>query len=69
MLVIGGLSISDCSNSSTKKWLETTLTYISRLDKDLVTNIVDPSLVVDVDSLEEVWAMAIVAKDLPRPPA
>ncbi|CAI9769878.1 unnamed protein product [Fraxinus pennsylvanica] len=62
VLVTGELSISGCSNSSTEKWLETTLTYISRSDKDLVTNIVDPSLVVDEDLLEEVWVMAIVAK-------
>ncbi|KAL2477153.1 putative LRR receptor-like serine/threonine-protein kinase [Forsythia ovata] len=61
-LVTGKLGISGCSNSSTEKWLETTLTYISRSDKDLVTNIMDPSLVVDEDLLEEVWVMAIVAR-------
>ncbi|CAA3032569.1 probable LRR receptor-like serine threonine-kinase At2g16250 [Olea europaea subsp. europaea] len=63
VLVTGKLSSSNCSNSSTEKWLETTLTYISRSDKNLVTNIVDPSLIVDVDLFEKVWAYGHCRKD------
>ncbi|GMY05785.1 probable LRR receptor-like serine/threonine-protein kinase At2g16250 [Fagus crenata] len=60
-LVTGKLGISASSDSQLKEWLENTLPYISMYDKDLVTKIVDPSLIVDEDLLEEVWAMAIVA--------
>ena len=34
-----------------KDWLETTLPYISIYDKELVTNILDPSLIIDEDLL------------------
>ncbi|KAE8008489.1 hypothetical protein FH972_004995 [Carpinus fangiana] len=36
--------------------------YIGIYDKELVTKIVDPSLIIDEDLLEEVWAMAVVAR-------
>lgn len=50
-----------------KETLEQTLPYISIYDKDLVTKIVDPSLIIDEDLLEEVWAMAIVARSCFNP--
>lgn len=50
-----------------KDWLEMTLPYISIYDKELVTNILDPSLIIDEDLLEEVWAMAIVARSCLNP--
>lgn len=50
-----------------KEWLEATLPYISIYDKELVTNILDPSLIIDEDLLEEVWAMAIVARSCLNP--
>lgn len=50
------------SETEVKVWLEQTLPYISIYDKELVTKILDPSLLVDEDLLEEVWAMAIVAR-------
>lgn len=50
-----------------KEWLETTLPHISIYDKELVTNIIDPSLIIDEDLLEEVWAMAIVARSCLNP--
>ncbi|KAK4424137.1 putative LRR receptor-like serine/threonine-protein kinase [Sesamum alatum] len=66
-LVTGRLGISSSTDSTTKEWLEATLPYISIYDKELVTNIVDPSLIIDEDLLEEVWAMAIVARSCLNP--
>lgn len=63
-LVTGKLGISA---STSKDWLEATLPYISIYDKELVTNIVDPSLIIDEDLLEEVWAMAVVARSCLNP--
>lgn len=42
--------------------LENTLSYISSLDKKLILNIVDRSLIIDEHLLMEVWAVAFVAK-------
>ncbi|GFP96544.1 probable LRR receptor-like serine/threonine-protein kinase at2g16250 [Phtheirospermum japonicum] len=68
-LVTGKLGLSSSNDAPTKEWLEATLPYISIYDKELVTNIVDPSLIIDEDLLEEVWAMSVVAKSClnPRP--
>lgn len=66
-LVTGKLGISASSETSMKEWLEQILPYISIYDKELVTKIVDPSLIVDEDLLEEVWAMAIVARSCLNP--
>ncbi|KAK5837883.1 LRR receptor-like serine/threonine-protein kinase ERECTA [Gossypium arboreum] len=60
-LVTGKLDMNASSETEMKEWLEQTLPYISIYDKELVTKILDPSLLVDEDLLEEVWAMAIVA--------
>ncbi|KAG8368235.1 hypothetical protein BUALT_Bualt15G0024100 [Buddleja alternifolia] len=61
-LVTGKLGISSSVDATMKEWLEATLPYISIYDNELVTDIMDPSLIVDEDLLEEVWAMAIVFK-------
>ncbi|KAG1368502.1 putative LRR receptor-like serine/threonine-protein kinase [Cocos nucifera] len=61
-LVTGKLGISGSDSPAMNDWLDHTLTYISLYEKELVTKIMDPTLVVDEDHLEEVWAMAIVAK-------
>ncbi|KZV53375.1 lrr receptor protein kinase [Dorcoceras hygrometricum] len=66
-LVTGKLGISSSPDSNMKEWLESTLRYISMSNKELVTNIVDTSLVIDEDLLEEVWAMAIVARSCLNP--
>ncbi|GLT40099.1 hypothetical protein SLA2020_142560 [Shorea laevis] len=66
-LITGKLGISRTDDASTKEWLEQTLACISLNDKELVTKIMDPSLIVDEDLLEEVWAMAIVAKSCLNP--
>ncbi|KAK8623335.1 hypothetical protein V6N13_118222 [Hibiscus sabdariffa] len=50
-----------------KEWLEQTLPCISTYEKELVTKIMDPSLIVDEDLLEEVWAMTIVARSCLNP--
>lgn len=66
-LITGKLGISKSDDATTRDWLEHTLGYISIYDKELVTKIVDPSLIIDDDLLEEVWAMAIVATSCLNP--
>ncbi|XP_020231416.1 probable LRR receptor-like serine/threonine-protein kinase At2g16250 [Cajanus cajan] len=73
-LVTGNIEVSKSDDATTKDWLEQTLPYISIYDRDRLSKIVDPSLILDEDLLEEVWAMAIVAhaclnpKPSKRPP-
>ncbi|XP_076918580.1 putative LRR receptor-like serine/threonine-protein kinase At2g16250 [Bidens hawaiensis] len=66
-LVTGKMGISASNDSSTKELLDSILPYINIYDKELVTNIVDPSLIIDEDLLEEVWAMAVVARSCLNP--
>ncbi|KAD3066501.1 hypothetical protein R6Q59_019281 [Mikania micrantha] len=66
-LVTGKMGISASNDPSTKELLEGILPYINIYDKELVTNIVDPSLIIDEDLLEEVWAMAVVARSCLNP--
>ncbi|KAK8648971.1 hypothetical protein V6N13_129712 [Hibiscus sabdariffa] len=66
-LITGKLGIGKAEDASTKEWLEQTLPCISTYEKELVTKIMDPSLIVDEDLLEEVWAMAIVARSCLNP--
>lgn len=66
-LVTGKLGISKEEDATTKEWLEHTISNISIHDKELVTKIVDPSLMIDDDLLEEVWAMSIIAKSCLNP--
>lgn len=68
-LVTGELGASGSDDTAAGDWLERTLSCISVHERELVVKIVDPSLIVDEDLLEEVWAMAIVAKSCmnPRP--
>ncbi|KAJ4965729.1 hypothetical protein NE237_017578 [Protea cynaroides] len=66
-LVTGKLGISASDDASVKEWLEQTLPCISMYEKESVTKIVDPSLMIDEDLLEEVWAMAIVARSCLNP--
>ncbi|CAL0332666.1 unnamed protein product [Lupinus luteus] len=66
-LVTGNLNISNYDDATTKEWLEQTLPCITIYDKERVTKILDPSLIIDEDLLEEVWAMAIVARSCLNP--
>nr|GEX57803.1 probable LRR receptor-like serine/threonine-protein kinase At2g16250 [Tanacetum cinerariifolium] len=66
-LVTGKLGISNPVDTSSKEWLDQTLACINNYDKELVSKIVDESLVVDEDLMEEVWAVAIVAKSCLNP--
>ncbi|TYH87680.1 hypothetical protein ES332_D01G135500v1 [Gossypium tomentosum] len=66
-LITGKLGIGKAEDASTKEWLEQSLPCISIYEKELVTKIMDPSLIVDEDLLEEVWAMAIVARSCLNP--
>ncbi|XP_073153950.1 probable LRR receptor-like serine/threonine-protein kinase At2g16250 [Henckelia pumila] len=66
-LVTGRLGLSSLNDSEAKQWLESNLPYISQHDKELILKIVDQSLIIDEDLLEEVWAVAIVAKSCLNP--
>ncbi|MCO5553072.1 hypothetical protein L7F22_006593 [Adiantum nelumboides] len=66
-LVSGKLGISGSTDPSTEAWLEWALTFINTYDKEALSKIVDPSLIVDEDLMEEVWAMSIVAKSCLNP--
>ncbi|MFS7998953.1 putative non-specific serine/threonine protein kinase [Helianthus anomalus] len=66
-LVTGKLGISNPEDTSTKEWVDQTLTFINNYDKDLISKFVDQSLVIDEDLLDEVWAVAIVAKSCLNP--
>ncbi|KAK6115351.1 hypothetical protein DH2020_007620 [Rehmannia glutinosa] len=68
-LVTGKLGISRLNDASANQWLDSNLHFISIHEKELVTKIVDQSLIIDEDLLEEVWAVAIVAKSCLNPKA
>ncbi|GER50363.1 Lrr receptor protein kinase [Striga asiatica] len=66
-LVTGNLGISSANDSNLKEILEATLLNVNLYDMELVTSIVDPTLIIDEDLLEEVWAMAVIAKSCLNP--
>ncbi|CAN6482038.1 unnamed protein product [Victoria cruziana] len=66
-LVTGKLGISGSNTTSTNEWLDWALPHININEKELVTKIIDPHLIIDEDLLEEVWAMAIVARSCLNP--
>lgn len=66
-LITGKLGISGSTDPSTDAWLEWALTFINVNDKEPISKIVDPSLIVDEDLMDEVWAMSIVAKSCLNP--
>ncbi|KAF3486975.1 hypothetical protein F2Q69_00058021 [Brassica cretica] len=66
-LITGKIGISSCEEPQFKKILTEIMPHISSQDKEPVTNILDQSLLVDEDLLEEVWAMAIVARSCLNP--
>lgn len=68
-LVTGKLGISTLNDADAKQWLESNLPFISIYEKELVIKIVDQSLIIDEDLLEEVWAVAVVAKSCLNPKA
>ncbi|KAL1539549.1 putative LRR receptor-like serine/threonine-protein kinase [Salvia divinorum] len=69
-LVTGKLGIcTTTSDADTQQWLDSNLPFISIYEKELVNKIVDQSLIVDEDLLEEVWAVAVVAKSCLNPKA
>lgn len=66
-LVTGNFGVSGSNDACSEEWLANTTNRISTSDKDSIANIIDPLLVVDEDHLEEVWAVAIVAKTCLNP--
>lgn len=68
-LVTGKLGISTLNDADAKQWLDSNLPFISIYEKEMVNKIVDQSLIIDEDLLEEVWAVAVVAKSCLNPRA
>ncbi|KAG6403189.1 hypothetical protein SASPL_135406 [Salvia splendens] len=68
-LVTGKVGICTTSDADSQQWLDSYLPFISIYEKELVNKIVDQSLIVDEDLLEEVWAVAVVAKSGLNPKA
>ncbi|KAK9054369.1 hypothetical protein SSX86_025447 [Deinandra increscens subsp. villosa] len=66
-LVTGKLGVSMSEDTSTKEWLDQTLSFINNYDRDSISKFVDQSLVLDEDLRDEVWAVAIVAKSCLNP--
>ncbi|KAG6588436.1 putative LRR receptor-like serine/threonine-protein kinase, partial [Cucurbita argyrosperma subsp. sororia] len=66
-LVTGKLGVSAVPDAEINEWLDQTLPCININNKELVTTILDPSLIVDDDLLEEAWAVAVVAKSCLNP--
>jgi hypothetical protein len=66
--VTGRIGISALNGTATEL-IDNTLLYINSYDEELVTKIIDPTLIIDEDLLKEVWATAIVARSClnPRP--
>jgi len=60
--VTGEIGISGATEEKTKKTLEETIPCINIKEKELLNKIIDPSLVVEEDLMDEVWAMAVIAK-------
>ena len=63
----GKLGMSAASDTEVKEWFDQILPCISMYDKELVTKIVDPPMVIDEDFLEEIWAISIVARSCLNP--
>lgn len=61
-LVTGNIGISGATEEKANQTLEETMPCINIKEKELLNNIIDPSLIVEEDLMEEVWAMAIIAK-------
>ncbi|XP_023534135.1 probable LRR receptor-like serine/threonine-protein kinase At2g16250 [Cucurbita pepo subsp. pepo] len=66
-LVTGKDGISGTPDTQLKEFYDQTFPYINIHDKELVTKIIDPNLIIDEDFLEEAWAMAVVAKSCLNP--
>ncbi|KAG0541566.1 hypothetical protein BDA96_02G027700 [Sorghum bicolor] len=61
-LVTGNFGISGSNDAASEEWLSNTLNHINNGDRASIAGIMDPLLLVDEDHLEEVWAVAIIAK-------
>ncbi|KAL3690235.1 hypothetical protein R1sor_016544 [Riccia sorocarpa] len=61
-LVSGKLGISGSVDPGADAWIDWALPLIDVHDREPLLKLMDPSLIVDEDLLEEVWATAIIAK-------
>lgn len=68
-LVTGKLGISGSNDAATAEWLDRTLRCIGTYERESLTKLIDPSLVLDEDLTQEVWATAVIAKSCldPKP--
>lgn len=68
-LVSGKLGISGSIDPGADAWLDWALPLIDIHDREPLMKLMDPSLIVDEDLMEEVWATAIIAKSCLNPKA
>ncbi|KAL2610402.1 hypothetical protein R1flu_028975 [Riccia fluitans] len=61
-LVSGKLGISGSVDPGADAWIDWALPLIDVHDREPLLKLMDPSLIVDEDLMEEVWATAIIAK-------
>ncbi|KAH9297502.1 hypothetical protein KI387_029184 [Taxus chinensis] len=69
-IISGMTNTIECNEThGESSWIDHALTLIDIQDKDALPRIVDPYLILDEDLLEEVWAVAVIAKACldPRP--
>ncbi|KAG0481413.1 hypothetical protein HPP92_012271 [Vanilla planifolia] len=68
-LITGKPGISSSNDAVALEWVDQTVANINIFEKDLITKIIDPTLIVNDDLMEEVWAMAVIARYClnPRP--
>lgn len=68
-LVTGKVGISGSNDAASAEWLDHTLHCIGTYEKESLTKLLDPSLVLDEDLTQEVWATAVIAKSCldPKP--
>lgn len=70
-IISGNITTIECNDTRAGEcsWLDHALPLIDIHDKDNLPRIIDPYLIVDEDLLEEVWAVAVIAKAClnPRP--
>ncbi|BBN20025.1 hypothetical protein MPTK1_8g15760 [Marchantia polymorpha subsp. ruderalis] len=66
-LVSGKLGISGSIDPGADAWLDWALPLIDIHDREPLSKLMDPSLIVDEDLMEEVWATAIIAKSCLNP--
>lgn len=66
-LVTGKLGLSGSMDPIATEFIDHTLQQISTYDKETITKLVDPSLILDEDLTQEAWAVMVIAKSCLNP--